>query len=329
MRSARRSDLEALQKQIRACLLRCGFSIRFADVILERTGTPYTADRMLCYLQNYRPHNEEEVVDELLSIYENREHYVKKQIYGKSKVGSDPESLAGLYLKGISIDWETVEDSYVRDIPALAGLDTLSFHGNLTFFVGENGSGKSTLLEAIAIACGFNPEGGTINYRFSTYDDYSGLARSLRCIRGPKAPWGYFLRAESFYNVASVAMREYNDGRMTDFHSLSHGESFLKFIQEGAEKGLYLLDEPEAALSPQRQLALLLHLKRTAEAGSQYIIISHSPILLGIPGARILSFDDGPVHEISYEETESYKITSLFLKNREYFLDHLLREEEE
>ena len=329
MRSKAAAELNAAREQIRVLLVRHGFSEAFADVIRDRAGTPYTAGRMLGYLRNYRPHSEEEVIDELLSIYEKRDQYVKKQIVRKNTPGSDPDSIAGLFLKRITIDWSSVEDSYVRRIPALSGLDALTFTGNLTFFVGENGSGKSTLLEAIAIACGFNPEGGTRNYRFSTYDDYSGLAKSLHCVGGPKPAWGFFLRAESFYNVASTAMTEYNDdGKMTDFHAQSHGESFLEFIQQGAGKGLYLLDEPEAALSPQRQLSLLIHLKRMAEAGSQYIIISHSPILLGIPGARILSFDDGKVHEISYEETESYQITKLFLENREYFLERLRGEEE-
>ncbi len=330
MRSEQAADTRRRQNQIRKILTDYGFPAEFADVIAERTGTPYTAGRMLDYLRNCRPRREEDVVDELLGIYEDRDQYVKKQIGKKNTLGSVPGSLTGLFLKGIRIDWDFVEDSYVRRIPALAGLDSLTFSGNLTFFVGENGSGKSTLLEAIAIACGFNPEGGTKNYDFHTYDDYSGLARSLHCIAGPKPQWGFFLRAESFYNVASTAMMKYNDdGRMTDYHSRSHGESFLEFIQQGAEKGLYLLDEPEAALSPQRQLTLLIHLKRMAEAGSQYIIISHSPILLGIPGAKILSFDDGHVHEISYEETESYRITKMFLENREYFLDRLLTETED
>lgn len=329
MRSKPVYDLSSAHDGIRSLLLRYGFSEPFAQVILDRTGTPFTAKRMLGYLKNCRPHSEEEVIDELLAIYENRDHYVKTQISRKNTPASDPDSIAGLFLKEVRIDWNTVEDSYVRRIPALAGMEKLTFTGNLTFFVGENGSGKSTLLEAIAIASGFNPEGGTRNYRFSTYDDYSGLARSMRCIGGPKPAWGFFLRAESFYNVASTAMKEYNDdGKMTDFHALSHGESFLEFIQQGKGRGLYLLDEPEAALSPQRQLSLLIHLKRTAEAGSQYIIISHSPILLGIPGAKILTFDEGHVHEIAYEETESYQITKLFLENREYFLERLLKEDQ-
>ena len=138
------------------------------------------------------------------------------------------------------------------------------------------------------------------------------------------------MRAESFYNVASEAARNYNDdGCMTDFHARSHGESFLEFILENDEKGLYFMDEPEAALSPQRQLTLLLHLVKMAEKGSQFIIVTHSPILLGTPGADIVSFDEGELHRISYEETESYQVTKLFLENREVMLRQLLQEETE
>ncbi len=145
-----------------------------------------------------------------------------------------------------------------------------------------------------------------------------------------KPKWSYFLRAESFYNVASEAAHNYNDdGCMTDFHARSHGESFLEFILENDEKGLYFMDEPEAVLSPQRQLTLLLHLVKMAEKGSQFIIVTHSPILLGTPDADIVSFDEGELHRISYEETESYQVTKLFLENREVMLWQLLQEETE
>lgn len=233
-----------------------------------------------------------------------------------------------MYIRSFSIDWSgEIGRSYVADIEAIRALDSFTFQKNITFFAGENGSGKSTLLEALAIACGLNPEGGTANYNFSTYDDYSELGSAITLCRGISRPgWSYFLRAESFYNVASAAVREYN---LTDYHARSHGESFLEFIQSVDVPGLYFMDEPEAALSPQRQLTLLIYLVRMAQRGSQFVIATHSPILLGTPDADIYSFDDGRVRKVSYEETDSYQITKMFIENRSYLLERLLRDEEE
>lgn len=231
-----------------------------------------------------------------------------------------------LHIRGLSIDWDKIERySYLREIESIAGLHDLAFHKPVTFFVGENGSGKSTLLEAIAVAYGFNPEGGTRNYRFSTYDSHSELCEAIRLIKGIHKPgWGYFLRAESFYNVAT-AENEYSRGFGEHFHEKSHGESFLAMAQSNFRaNGVYLLDEPEAALSPQRQLTLLLEIVRCARAESQFIIVTHSPILLGIPDAEILSFDGGQIHACSYEDTESYQVTEMFINNREQILHQLL-----
>ncbi|MCR5650226.1 MAG: AAA family ATPase [Lachnospiraceae bacterium] len=236
-----------------------------------------------------------------------------------------------LFIKGINIDWSKIsERSYLRGIEAVSKINELSFEKPVTFFVGENGSGKSTILEAIAVAYGFNPEGGTKNYSFSTFDSHSELCDALRLIRGYSKPgWGYSLRAESFYNVAT-AEDEYSrgpGGRPQHFHERSHGESFLAMAQSNFRgNGIYLLDEPEAALSPQRQLTLLLEIERCTREGSQFIIVSHSPILLGFPGAEILSFDEGYVHTLEYEETESYQVTKMFLENRDQMLSHLLQE---
>ena len=235
-----------------------------------------------------------------------------------------------MFIKGLSIDWEKIgKESYLRNIDALCDIETLSFHQSVTFFVGENGSGKSTLLEAMAIAEGFNPEGGTRNYSFSTYDSHSELCDALRLSRSLKAKWGYFLRAESFYNVATKE-EEYGrapGGKPMHFHEQSHGESFLTMIQNNFDgNGLYFLDEPEAALSPQRQLTLLIELDRCRKQGAQFFIVTHSPILLGLPDAEILTFDQGKIHPCSYEETDSYIITSMFLKNREQILRQLLNE---
>ena len=229
----------------------------------------------------------------------------------------------------VIIDWEKIgRGSYLRDIPAISETDQITFTRPVTFFVGENGSGKSTLLEAIAIAYGFNPEGGTRNYSFSTYDSHSELCSAVRLSRGVRcARYGYFLRAESFYNVATKE-EEYSrgpGGRPQHFHEKSHGESFLALVQNSFRAGgLYLLDEPEAALSPQRQLTLLLEIDRCVKEGSQFIIVTHSPILLALPGAEILSCDDGPVHPCSYEDTDSYQVMSMFINNREQILHRLL-----
>ena len=243
------------------------------------------------------------------------------------------------FIKGIKIDWTQVgQDNYSRKIPAIQSISQLYFNSNITFFVGENGTGKSTLLESIAVAYGFNPEGGNRNFNFSTMDTHSDLHQAITAIKGPSRPKNnFFLRAESFYNVASK-VEEYRDGTDYDtyyksyggksLHEQSHGEGFLALIQHRfTPKGLYILDEPEAALSPQRQLTLLIYIYNLARKGAQFIIASHSPILLGTPGASILSFDEDKIKEISYEETESYKVTELFINNKQRLLNNMLDEE--
>lgn len=234
----------------------------------------------------------------------------------------------GQFLQRIGINWNKIDkNSYLRSINALNELDELVFDKPITFFVGENGSGKSTLLEAIAVALGFNPEGGTRNYSFSTYDSHSSLYQAIKLSKSfRKAMCGYFLRAESFYNVATKE-EEYADiGHPSEkYHEKSHGESFLALTQKQLRPdGLYLFDEPEAALSPQRQLTLLMEIYECAKNGSQFIIATHSPILLGIPDAQILSFDDGKIHPCKYEDTESFRITEMFINNRERILRMLL-----
>ncbi len=235
------------------------------------------------------------------------------------------------FIRGIAIDWSRIpEESYLRNIPALRDLEQIEFRCPVTFFVGENGSGKSTLLEAAAVAAGFNPEGGTRNYNFSTYDSHSELHEAVRLNRGVRrAAGGYFFRAESFYNVATME-EEYSrgpGGRPQHYHEKSHGESFLSLIQNIFRgNGLYFMDEPEAALSPQRQLTLLAEVHRCAREGAQFLIATHSPVLLGLPGAEILSFDQGAVHPCSYEETDSYRVTEMFINHREQLLSRLLGE---
>ena len=244
-----------------------------------------------------------------------------------------------LFVNGLMIDWNKVEpDSYLHGILALKGMDFIGFEKSVTFFVGENGTGKSTLLEAVAAAYGMNPEGGSRDFRFSTRDTHSTLYEGMTLKKGYRRPRdNFFLRAESFYNVATQ-VEEYrgdDDPKLyyqryggRSLHEQSHGESFLALMQNRfQDQGFYLLDEPEAALSPQRQLTLLICIYRLAQAGSQFLIASHSPILLGLPDAEILSFDDGAIHSIEYTETESYQVTEMFLNHREYLLERLLEEE--
>lgn len=247
----------------------------------------------------------------------------------------------GQYIRSIQLHWDRLqEDSYVRHIPALEQLHTLVFSRAVTCFSGENGAGKSTLLEAIATAAGFNPEGGSRNFCFSTRDTHAALWKAMTLVKGSVRPRdGFFLRAESYYNVASQ-IDVYSGGEEDpdlDFlhsyggkslHQQSHGESVLSVVQNRFRgNGLYLLDEPETGLSPQRQLSLLLCLQRLAQQqNSQIIMATHSPILLGMPDAEILSFDSGSVRPILYEETDSYQITHLFLKDRRALLHRLLEE---
>lgn len=337
---------ERTQKQeaLLSLLEQKGYPQDLCQEILRYMSTDFMIDRMTAYLRQNAHPSPEEAVDEMLAILEDPKAKARKKGASKIKVNdkaamqqdkaaaNKAATQQDMFIRSFSIDWDKLEDrSYVKEIPALNSLREFQFWKRITFFVGENGSGKSTLLEALAIAKGLNPEGGTRNYNFSTYDDYSTLKSAITFQSGMLKPkWSYFLRAESFYNVASEAARNYNDdGCMTDFHARSHGESFLEFILENDEKGLYFMDEPEAALSPQRQLTLLLHLVKMAEKGSQFIIVTHSPILLGTPDADIVSFDEGELHRISYEETESYQVTKLFLENREVMLRQLLQEETE
>lgn len=233
-------------------------------------------------------------------------------------------------LNSIRIDWNKIDpDSYLCAIKALKNLNELTFTHPITFFAGENGSGKSTLLEAIAIAWGFNPEGGSVNYSFSTFASHSDLYRALTLARSPrKAEWGYFLRAESFYNVSTQEIAYADSAHPSaEYHKMSHGEGFLELVhKQFASDGFYILDEPEAALSPQHQLSLLYELHCCVKEGSQFIIATHSPILLGMPDAQILNFDHDRIQPCSYEKTDSYRITRMFLDRKEDVLRHLFQD---
>ena len=228
--------------------------------------------------------------------------------------------ISSRFIRSLSLDWDEVpQDSYLRGIRALTRLDELELTRDVTIFAGENGTGKSTLLEAIAVAYGFAREGGTLNFMHSSYDDVSELHEVLTLVRGFSRPrWGQYLRAESLYNVATLVNTEYAGGRVSlpDLHAQSHGESFLSFLRYAPSRCLFLLDEPEAALSPRRQLDLAELIEKGAREGSQFIVATHSPIILGVSEAQVLSFDEGVVHEVSWRECDAVKVMRDFLAER-------------
>ena len=234
-----------------------------------------------------------------------------------------PASVA--FLREVFLDPGKVEDMSVFPftVPVLRHFDRLAFDPKVTFFVGENGAGKSTLIEAIATLAGFNPEGGDKNLRFSTRSTASALHGALRLVRGPRRERdGFFLRAESFYNVASA---------LDDAGATRYGGRSLHSMFEHRFTGnsLFVFDEPEAALSPQRQLVLLAHMHRLAEReGCQFVVATHSPILLGYPGATIYELEDEAIRRVAYEETATYRVAHRFLLDRERVLRRLLGPED-
>lgn len=247
--------------------------------------------------------------------------------------------LSEQYLIEIVLKREIIENfsEFPFSLDAFRNFDRLRLHPKVTFFVGENGSGKSTLLEAIAVANGFNPEGGSKNFGFSTRDSHSPLDKYIRCSRGVKKPkGGYFLRAESFYNVATeieALDREFSFGPPIidsyggkSLHEQSHGESFLALLMNRfSGNSLYILDEPEAALSPSRQMSMLSRMHELATDNCQFIIATHSPIIMAYPEADILVLGDDGMVKTAYEETEHYQVMKSFLGNRERMLRELLK----
>jgi predicted ATPase len=247
---------------------------------------------------------------------------------------------AAPFLRAVHVAHERIQDPkvYPFSLPAVQALDGLKLSA-VTYCVGENGSGKSTILEAIAVACGFNPEGGTINFNFKTRRSESPLHECIRFTRAPRRPrTGFFLRAESFFNLATAIERldaepaaappviDSYGGK--SLHEQSHGESFLALLKHRfGPHGLYILDEPEAALSPSRQLALLLRMHELVRGGSQFLIATHAPIVLAYPGATIYQLDDRGISPVAYEQTEHVQLTRDFLNNRERYLQRLFESE--
>lgn len=222
-------------------------------------------------------------------------------------------------------DW----NAYPYNIPAVANLGRLELDPHVTFFVGENGSGKSTLIEAIAIRAGFNPEGGTKNFTSRSRPSESSLHDALRLARGAKREQGgFFLRAETMFNISTEA-EGYRAYGWDDLHAKSHGESFLWVINNRfRDRSLFILDEPEAALSPTRQLALLARMHQLIAGGSQFIISTHSPLLLAYPKAKILVLDRDGITPTRYQDTEHYAVTKSFLQDPDAMLKRLFEQAE-
>ncbi|MFG1871586.1 AAA family ATPase [Micromonospora arborensis] len=248
---------------------------------------------------------------------------------------SDSRRGSGGFLRYVElIDDDADRSAYPFTLPVVAGLRAagrLELDPAVTFLAGDNGTGKSTLIEAIAVAAGFNPEGGSANFRFSTRATESSLGEHLRLVRGTRKPrTGFFLRAESFYNVATEIDRlGVVDGYGgTSLHERSHGESFLDLATHRFKPhGLYLLDEPEAALSVHGCLALLTRIHDLTQAGAQFIIATHSPILLAVPHARILQIEpDGVIRHVDYDDAQPVVLTRSFLASPQRYLHHLFRD---
>jgi len=241
------------------------------------------------------------------------------------------------FLRWVELDADLPTAGYPFTLPvvtALRAAGRLRLDPRVTFLTGDNGTGKSTLIEALAVAAGFNPEGGSANFRFATRSSESALGGYLRLVRSPGKPLtGFFLRAESFYNVATEIDR-LATGRGPDLHARSggrslhersHGESFLDLATHRfGPHGLYVLDEPEAALSVPGCLALIARIQELVAAGSQFVIATHSPVLLAVPGALILHLSgDGTIAEVGFDEAEPVALTRSFLADPQRFLRHL------
>jgi len=244
-----------------------------------------------------------------------------------------------LYVQDVRIR-EIDNEYYYKYLPVIKSImenEKMEFTSKVTFLVGENGIGKSTLIEALAVALGFNPEGGTKNFAFSTNDSHSSLCNYMTVSKGIRRPKdGFFLRAESMYNVASYIDEQDSDpenkGGMPisisyggkSLHKQSHGESFLSVVENRfGGKGIYILDEPEAALSPSRLLRLMCNIKRLVDDDSQFIIATHSPMLMAFPGADVIELSEYGFESVSYRDTDHYIITKRFLDAPEKMLEDL------
>lgn len=241
------------------------------------------------------------------------------------------------YITSVSLVEPVNAGSYLKNLPIVRHLERepIEFKSKVSFFVGENGSGKSTIVEAIAACFGFNPEGGSLNFSFETKATHSELYKHLRLSKLLRPKDGFFLRAESFYNAASYldeldeipassppVLASYGG---LSLHKMSHGEGFLKLVQNRfSGHGLYILDEPEAALSPMKIMTLICEIDRLRKLNSQFIIATHSPMLMALPDSEVLLISSNGVSKVDYRETEHFQLMRRFLDNPERFLQYLL-----
>lgn len=241
------------------------------------------------------------------------------------------------YIQSVYLKSAPPPASYLSELPVvrhLRQIGELRLTSDVTFFVGENGTGKSTLLEAVAVAMGFNPEGGTRNFNFATAETHSPLNEFITVVKGVRPRDGFFLRAESFYNVASYIDRLDSEPSFgapviesyggVSLHEQSHGESFLAlFKNRFGGNGLYLLDEPEAALSPSRQMTLMVLMNELLQKQSQFVIATHSPILMAFPHAQVIELTEDSIRTVPYQQTEHFQLTRRFLNNPEKMMEML------
>ena len=238
------------------------------------------------------------------------------------------------YIRSVKLTRDKIPsfEKYPFCLPAIRDLSELNLNPKVTFIVGENGTGKSTILEAIAVAYGFNPEGGTKNFNFASSNTHSELYEFVKLIKGVRNPKdGFFLRAESLYNLATNIdeLEREGPGLLSSYgcrslHQQSHGESFFAvFMNRFRGKGLYILDEPEAALSPSRQMSMITRMHELAEQGSQFIIATHSPIIMAYPDSTIYEVKD-KFKVVKYEETKHYQVMKTFLNDTQKMLNILM-----
>lgn len=243
------------------------------------------------------------------------------------------------YIKSLQLKRNLVPsyDMFPFNLPIVKTFQEIVFHPNVTYIVGENGMGKSTLLEGIAVALGFNPEGGTRNFHFSSYDSHSSLDNYLRVAKGYNKPKdSFFFRAETFYNLATN-IEELDEvpmgGRKViesfggkSLHEQSHGEAFFAtFMNRFSGNGVYILDEPEAALSPLRQMSMLARIHDLVQHGAQFIISTHSPIIMAYQDAKIMELTSDGMRETSLERTSHYTIMKQFFEDKDRMLHHLFQ----
>ena len=328
----------------------------FADLLAKQLGSPKAIDRLASYIWQAHPDSVEMIVDEMVAIQEEIVAWREKKEYreahdkyntwlnSEERMNRDEneaceltegrgrtEEMRDLYIRSMSLPEPLPRDSYLNKLPVVKHLAEhgIEFHKQVTFFVGENGSGKSTLIEALAVSQGFNPEGGTKNFNFHTSDTHSELYDYLRVARGVIYPKdGYFLRAESFYNAATYiddigASHNYGGS----LHRQSHGESFLALVENRfGGHGLYILDEPEAALSPRGIIRLIRNMDRLIREDSQFIISTHSPMLIAFPGAEVYRIREDGVSSVRFQDTDHYRTTVRFLQNPESALEDIFGE---